>query len=41
MQSIFTVLNGAQNGKVLVVSGDGRFFNDVAIDIILKIAAAN
>lgn len=26
---------------MLVVSGDGRFYNDVAIDLILKISAAN
>jgi phosphoglucomutase len=35
------VLNGAQVGKTLVVSGDGRFYNDVAIGKIIKIAAAN
>ena len=41
VQSIFTVLNGAQVGKTLVVSGDGRYYNDVAIRKIVQIAAAN
>jgi phosphoglucomutase len=28
-------------GKALVVAGDGRFYNDVAIQTIIKMAAAN
>ena len=41
VQSIFTVLDGQQHGKILVVSGDGRFFNNEAIKIIVQISAAN
>ena len=40
MQSVFDVIGGLQ-GKTLTVGGDGRYFNDQAIQIILKIAAAN
>jgi len=29
------------NGSLLVVGGDGRYYNDVAIQIILRMAAAN
>lgn len=39
VQSIFDTLNG-QQGKTLVLGGDGRYFNDVAIQIILRMAAA-
>lgn len=39
VQSIFDNLSGHQ-GKVLVLGGDGRFFNDVAIQTILRMAAA-
>ena len=39
VQSIFDNLNGHQ-GKTLVLGGDGRYFNDVAIQIILRLAAA-
>ena len=39
VQSIFDKLEG-QQGKTLVLGGDGRFFNDVAIQIILRMAAA-
>lgn len=39
VQSIFDNLSGHQ-GKVLVLGGDGRFFNDVAIQSILRMAAA-
>lgn len=28
-------------GKTLVVGGDGRYWNDVAIQVIIKMAAAN
>ena len=40
VQSIFDNLNGHQ-GKTLVLGGDGRYFNDVAIQIILRLAAAS
>ena len=40
VQSIFDSLEGFQ-GKTLVLGGDGRFFNDAAIQIILRMAAAN
>ncbi|ELS04940.1 phosphoglucomutase [Xenococcus sp. PCC 7305] len=40
VQSIFDSLEGVQ-GKTLVLGGDGRFFNRQAIQVILKMAAAN
>ncbi|MEO0545956.1 MAG: alpha-D-glucose phosphate-specific phosphoglucomutase [Pseudomonadota bacterium] len=40
VQSLFDCLPD-KAGKVLVVGGDGRFHNDVAIQTILKMAAAN
>src|SRR5688572_8007073 len=40
VQSIFDSLEGYQ-GKTLVIGGDGRYFNDVAIQKIIKIASAN
>ncbi len=40
VQAIFDTLDGL-TGQTLVVGGDGRFFNAEAIQIILKIAAAN
>jgi phosphoglucomutase len=40
VQSIFASLE-AYSGKTLVVGGDGRYFNDRAIQTILRIAAAN
>ena len=40
VQSIFNVLEGYQ-GKILVVGGDGRYYNREALQIILKMAAAN
>jgi phosphoglucomutase len=40
VQSIFNSLEGFA-GKTLVLGGDGRYFNRVAIQIIIKIAAAN
>ncbi len=40
VQSIFDSLEDFQ-GKILVVGGDGRYYNQTAIQTILKIAAAN
>jgi phosphoglucomutase len=40
IQSIFNSLEGIQS-KALVLGGDGRFFNREAIQIVIKIAAAN
>ncbi len=40
VQSIFNSLSGFE-GKTLVLGGDGRFFNVEAIQIVLKMAAAN
>ena len=46
VQSIFNALD-KQNpkveyvGKALVVSGDGRYYNDVAVQKIIQIAASN
>ena len=40
VQSIFDSLEDVK-GKTLVLGGDGRYFNRIAIQIIIKIAAAN
>lgn len=40
VQSIFDAVGGLA-GKTLTLGGDGRFFNDRAIQTILKMAAAN
>ncbi len=40
VQSIFDALDGYR-GKTLVVGGDGRYYNAEAIQIIVKMAAAN
>ena len=40
VQSIFNALDGFQ-GQTLVVGGDGRFYNREAIQVIVKMAAAN
>lgn len=40
IQSIFDSLEGSQN-QTLVLGGDGRYYNREAIQIILKMAAAN
>ena len=40
VQSIFDTLKGYE-GKTLVVGGDGRYYNDVAIQVILRMAAAS
>lgn len=40
VQSIFNALGGVA-GHTLVVGGDGRYYNDKAIAVILRMAAAN
>ena len=40
VQSIFDTI-GDLRGKTYVLGGDGRFYNDVAIQKIIKMAAAN
>jgi len=40
IQAIFDSLDGFE-GKLLVVGGDGRFYNDIAIQKAIRIAAAN
>ncbi|MDD5036904.1 MAG: alpha-D-glucose phosphate-specific phosphoglucomutase [Methylococcaceae bacterium] len=40
VQAVFDVL-GAISGKTLVLGGDGRYFNREALQIIVKMAAAN
>lgn len=40
MQSIFNVI-GDLKGKTFLLGGDGRFYNDIAIQKIIKMAAAN
>lgn len=40
VQSIFDALEGVA-GQTLVLGGDGRYFNDTAIQTILRMAAAN
>lgn len=42
VQSIFDCLETADKvNKILVLSGDGRYYNTEAIQIIIRIAAAN
>lgn len=40
IQAIFDAIGGA-SGKTFVLGGDGRYFNDAAIQTILRMAAAN
>ena len=40
VQAIFDSLEGFK-GQTLVLGGDGRFYNDVAIQVIVRMAAAN
>ncbi len=40
VQSVFNAIGGAE-GKTLVLGGDGRYFNDRAAQVILRMAAAN
>lgn len=40
IQSIFNTI-GSPQGKVYIVGGDGRFYNDIAIQKLIKMAAAN
>ncbi|MEQ1901295.1 MAG: alpha-D-glucose phosphate-specific phosphoglucomutase [Devosia sp.] len=40
VQSVFDSLDGFK-GKTLVIGGDGRYFNDRAIQTIIRIASAN
>ena len=40
VQSVFDALEGFR-GKTLVIGGDGRYHNDVAIQTIIRMAAAN
>ena len=42
VQSIFNALPKEDyHGKALVIAGDGRFYNDFATQIIIRMAAAN
>ena len=41
IQSIFDTMDGGAKGKTLVLGGDGRYYNRRAIQIIIKMAAAN
>ncbi|MBP5215305.1 MAG: alpha-D-glucose phosphate-specific phosphoglucomutase [Alphaproteobacteria bacterium] len=40
IQSIFDAIGGV-NGKTFIIGGDGRFYNKVAIQKIIKMSAAN
>lgn len=40
VQCVFDAVGGIE-GKTLVIGGDGRYYNDTAIQLIIRIAAAN
>lgn len=40
VQCVFDAIGGIE-GKTLVIGGDGRYYNDTAIQLILRIATAN
>lgn len=40
VQCVFDAVGGIE-GKTLVIGGDGRYYNDTAIQLIMRIAAAN
>ena len=40
IQTVFNTIGGVE-GKTYVVGGDGRYYNDVAIQKFIKMAAAN
>ncbi|RXK35768.1 phosphoglucomutase [Tremella mesenterica] len=41
VQAIFTAMPGGSEGKTIVLGGDGRYYSPEAVQIILRIAAAN
>lgn len=41
IQSIFDAVPEGKEGATLVIGGDGRYYNDVVIQLIIEIAAAN
>lgn len=40
IQSLFDAIGGV-DGKIFVLGGDGRYYNDIAMQKIIKVAAAN
>lgn len=41
VQAVFSAVQPSAVGSTIVVGGDGRFFCTEAVDLIIKIAAAN
>ncbi len=41
VQCIFDELNGEHVGKTLIIGGDGRYFSEHAVQVIIKMAIAN